>query len=74
LRIAELRVLAAQTAVEFWREQQQHGLASLRLQLLVRSAMKRGRIDPTRRAGRVLINRLAVSAFGQTGHRADIAQ
>jgi hypothetical protein len=49
LRLAELRVLAAQTAVEFWREQQQDGLASLQLQLLARSAMRRGRIDPTRR-------------------------
>ena len=26
------------------------------------------------RLGRVLINRPAVSAFGQTGHRADIAE
>jgi hypothetical protein len=42
LRVAELRVLAAKTAVAFWREQQQHGLASLRLQLLARSAMRRG--------------------------------
>jgi hypothetical protein len=49
LRLAELKVMAAQTAVEFWREQRQHGLASLRLQELVRSAMRRGRIDPTRR-------------------------
>ena len=38
LRDAELRLLAAKTAVEFWREQPQ---PSLRLQLLARSAMKR---------------------------------
>jgi hypothetical protein len=31
LRVAELRVLAAKTAVEFWREQRQRGLASLQL-------------------------------------------
>lgn len=43
LPVCELRVLAAETAVEFWREQRQRGLASLRLQLLVRSAMGRGR-------------------------------
>jgi hypothetical protein len=49
LRVAELRVLAAETAVEFGREQRQRGLASLRLQLLAPSAMWRGRIDPTRR-------------------------
>jgi hypothetical protein len=42
LRICELRVLAAKTAVEFGREQRQRGLASLRLQLLVRSTMRRG--------------------------------
>jgi hypothetical protein len=40
LRVCELRVLAAETAVEFWREQLQRGLASLRLQLW--SAMRRG--------------------------------
>jgi hypothetical protein len=34
LRVCELRVLAAKTAVEFGREQRQRGLASLRLQLL----------------------------------------
>jgi hypothetical protein len=38
LRVCELRVLAAKTAVEFGREQRQRGLASLRLQLLVRSS------------------------------------
>jgi hypothetical protein len=37
LRVAELRVLAAKTAVEFWREQAQ---PSLRQQLLER--MRRG--------------------------------
>jgi hypothetical protein len=37
LRICELRVLAAETALEFWREQPQPSL-----RLLVRSAMKRG--------------------------------
>jgi hypothetical protein len=42
LRVCELRVLAAKTAVEFGREQRQRGLASLRLQLLVRSTMRRG--------------------------------
>jgi hypothetical protein len=42
LRVCELRVLAAKTAVEFGREQRQRGLASLRLQLLARSAMRRG--------------------------------
>lgn len=41
LRVCELRVLAAKTAVEFGREQRQRGLASLRLQLLVRSALRR---------------------------------
>jgi hypothetical protein len=42
LRVCELRVLAAQTAVEFGREQRQREIASLRLQLLARSAMRRG--------------------------------
>jgi hypothetical protein len=37
LRVAELRVLAAKTAVEFGREQPQPSL-----RLLVRSAMRRG--------------------------------
>jgi hypothetical protein len=41
LRIAELRVLAAKTAIEFWREQPSHGLASLRFQELLRSAIRR---------------------------------
>ena len=41
LRVCELRVLAAKTAVEFGREQRQRGFASLRLQLIARSAMRR---------------------------------
>jgi hypothetical protein len=42
LRVAELRLLAAKTAVAYCREQRQRGVASLRLQLLARSAMWRG--------------------------------
>jgi hypothetical protein len=42
LRVCELRVLAAQTAVAFGSEERQRGLASLRLELLARSAMRRG--------------------------------